>query len=146
MKVKTVEEIPQDLTSRDVLFMRTLLETRGSFRSFELWAAACDGESTGPRKVNRCQCAKGLQTMVALERALTLEFLMEASACHLQADGLGRIYQVEMGMVLWKYPRWGSWLLQPGIACPGLLQLGDRGPWLVDRLTGARDRGHVGWV
>ena len=127
--------------------MRLLLETRGSFRGFELWvAAACDGELTGHHKMNRSQCVKGLQTMAALERALTLEFLMSASACRLQADGLGRIYQVEIGMVLWKYPRWGSWLLQPGIACPGLLQLGDRGPWLVDRLTGARDRGHVGWV
>ena len=53
-KVKTIEEIPQTLTSCDFLFMRLLLETRGSFRGFESWAAAaCDGESTGHHKVNR---------------------------------------------------------------------------------------------
>ena len=130
---KTVQDSPASLIPRDVMLLRVMVETRGSFRDFESWASAALSS------MNRDQCKKGLVAMATLERTLTYEFLTRASACRLQADGQGRTYQVELGMVLWQFPPLGSWLLQPKMDRPWLLQLGDRGPWLIDRLICARE-------
>ncbi len=135
-EVKITHEMPARLTAGQFVLLRVMVETRGSFRDFERWAAAA---ADGDRVLNRDVCQQGVATMASVERALTRELLMSASACRLQADGLERIYQVEMGMVIWKFPQWGSWLLRSGRDRPWMRELGDRGPWLVDRVIGARE-------
>ena len=57
----------------------------------------------------------------------------------LQADGRKRVYQVEIGAVLWKFPaalQYQRGDLEKGgcISC-----LGERGPWIVERLIGMRE-------
>ena len=132
-------EAQSSFTARELTHVRVMVETRGSFRNFETWSSvAAKGNQAQALAMNRKQARCGLQAMAAVERALTQLLAMSASAFRLQADGLGRIYQVELGMVIWKWPTWGHWLHQLGDQ-PGLLQLGERGPWLVERVIGARE-------
>ncbi len=77
--------------------------------------------------------------MAAVEKDLTRDFLSQAVVCRLQADGLGRVYQVELGMLIWKLPSSLQELINVPHGYPGVRQLGDRGPWLVGRLICARE-------
>ena len=57
----------------------------------------------------------------------------------LQADGRNRVYQVEIGAVLWKFPvalQYHKEDLEQGgcISC-----LGEHGPWIVERLIGMHE-------
>ena len=152
MPVKTAVETPPLIQATDIVFLRVLVETRGSFRDFEAWvgasaalasvAAASTAHAESfrhARVMNRSFAKRGVETLAAVERALTHELAMASGAFRLQADGQGRTYQVELGMLLWRLPRWGSWLFQNQMACPWLIQLGDRGPWLVDRVICGRE-------
>ena len=78
--------------------VRTLLETRGSFRSFEAWTevAGC--------KESRRTCVRAVGAMAAVERTLTHEFIPAESVFRILADGLERTYQVELGTVVWDFP------------------------------------------
>eukprot|EP00959_Pyramimonas_sp_CCMP1952_P319605 6687515-Pyramimonas_sp.AAC.2 len=42
-------------------------------------------------------------------------------------------------MVLWRLPPALKWLAEPGVNLPWLQRLGERGPWLADRLIGATE-------
>ena len=65
--------------------------------------------------------------------------LKAGSIFRLQADGLDRTYQVEIGSVLWRLPfrleHWSSYGKQAG----WLQQLGPRGPWIVERIIGMQE-------
>ena len=126
------------LEALDFVFVRTLLETRGSFNNWDAWVAAAGGTSSG-RRPPVSECKRGFSTLASLERLVTHEVLKAGVAYWLQADGLGRTYQAGIGAVVWKFPASVAWLLQPGLHFSWLIQLGDRGPWLVERLLGARE-------
>ena len=126
------------LEASDFVFVRTLLETRGSFNDWDAWVAAAGGTSSG-RRPPVSECKRGFSTLASLERLVTHEVLKAGVAYWLQADGLGRTYQAGIGAVVWKFPASVAWLLQPGLHFSWLIQLGDRGPWLVERLLGARE-------
>ena len=83
--------------------LRTLLETQGSFSSLEKWVAAAQVEKPGIQKHNDVfkQC---LQTIVSYERFITKTLLERGSVFRLQADARKRVYQVQIGAVLWKFP------------------------------------------
>ena len=142
--LKTVTMTPSEqlgITAHEIAFLRVMVETRGSFRDFELWAAAAKpcGLASSPPPPSRARCKTVLQSMATFERQLTHQLMQAATSFRLQADGQGRIYQVEMGMVIWKLPRPFSWLLQPGQESPWLVQLGGRGPWLAERVICMRE-------
>ena len=131
---------------------RVLVETRGSFRDFGAWAtnvsavAVVANASAGSavptartRTLNRADAKASVATMASVERDVTHAFLAAATAFALAADGLGRTYQVNITMVIWKFPTHLQYLLQPGLPLPWLQTLGPRGPWLVDRMIGARE-------
>ena len=127
-------------TLRDLVLLRTLLETRGSFRDLDTWSRV-DGKDG---RLGRNACPRLLGTWAACEREVTRDVLQLGSVFRLAADGLGRTYQVELGAVLWTLPARLQWLLQlqPGmrdVSQPTVQQLGPKGPWLVDRLLSARD-------
>ena len=126
------------LEASGFVFVRTLLETRGSFQAWNAWVAAAGGAFSG-RRPPVSECKRGFSTLASLERLVTHEVLKAGVAYWLQADGLGRTYQAGIGAVVWKFPASVAWLLQPGLHFSWLLQLGDRGPWLVERLLGARE-------
>ena len=126
------------LEASDFVCVRTLLETRCAFRNWDAWVAAAGGTSSG-RRPPVSECKRGFSTLASLERLVTHEVLKAGVAYWLQADGLGRAYQAGIGAVVWKFPASVAWLLQPGLHFSWLLQLGDRGPWLVERLLGARE-------
>ena len=131
------------LDANAVTLLRAMTEVRGAFRDYEVWTkAAFAGRAEAKESVlmDRKEVKKGLDTMAAVERDVTYHLLQTANTCSLQADGLERIYQVEMGMVVWKIPKVCPWLHQLGThAPPWLEQLGERGPWVVHRLLSARE-------
>ena len=118
--------------------LRTLLETQGSFSSLEKWVAAAQVEKPGIQKHNDVfkQC---LQTIVSYERFITKTLLERGSVFRLQADARKRVYQVEIGAVLWKFPA----ALEPvraDLAKSGCIScLGARGPWVAERLIGMHE-------
>ena len=131
---------------------RVLVETRGSFHDFAVWAANVvvgspaanvQADSAVPtaqtRTLNRYDAKDAIVTMAAVERDVTHAFLKAGHAFALSADGLARIYQVGITMVIWKFPPLLRRLLQPVLKLTWLQALGPQGPWLVDRLIGARE-------
>ena len=77
--------------------------------------------------------------MVSYERFITKTLLERGSVFRLQADGRKRVYQVEIGAVLWKFPA----ALEPvraDLAKSGCIScLGARGPWVAERLIGMHE-------
>ena len=67
-------------------------------------------------------------TIAAYERLATQRFLREGTLFRLQADGLGRVYQVEIGTVIWKFPFSLRVYEQNVAAFRWLEQLGPKGP------------------
>ena len=102
------------LEASDFVFVRTLLQTRGSFSSWAAWVAASAGTSSA-RQPPLSECKRGFQTLASFERLVTQQVLKVGEAFWLQADGLGRAYQAAIGAVVWKFPTSLSWLLQPGL-------------------------------
>ena len=135
---KVTESVARDRRSA-FIHLRTLLETKGSFLSLELWAAAAQVEKTDHEKHSPDDFKKCLQTIVSYEQFITKTLLEHGTVFRLQADGRKRVYQVEVGAVLWKFPA----ALEPVradldkggcISC-----LGARGPWIVERLIGMHE-------
>ena len=124
---------------RAFIFSRTLLQTKGSFRSFEQWSAAAAAGDPAAAVATRWQCTRRLQTFAAYERFVTQLFLKAGSAHRLQADGLGRAYQVEIGTVVWRFPPSLRYFQDNCGQFPWLTALGDRGPWLVERVIGIHE-------
>ena len=121
------------------MLIRTLLETRGSFLSLDSWVGAASFGQSGAQKVSKHNLNNALHTMAAYERFTTRVLLRNGSVFRLQADGRKRVYQVEIGAVLWKFPaalQYQRGDLEKGgcISC-----LGDRGPWIAERLIGMRE-------
>ena len=131
------------LNAQAIASLRAMIETRGSFSSYAVWVkAAVAGRAKMQEQFlkNRQECKKGLDSMAAVERELTHQLLQTSDVFSLQADGLERVYQVELGMVLWRLPPACSWLHQLGTkSAPWLEKLGERGPWLAHRLLSARE-------
>ena len=90
--VVVTESVVRDRRSA-FIHLRTLLETRGSFSSLAMWAAAAQVESHDDFK-------KCLQTMGSYERFITKTLLEGGSVFRLQDDGRSRVYQLETGAVL----------------------------------------------
>jgi len=65
--------------------------------------------------------------------------LSKGSVFRLQADGRKRVYQVEIGAVLWKFP--AALQDQRGdLEKRGCISsLGERGPWIAERLIGMHE-------
>ena len=121
------------------ILLRTLLETRGSFLSLESWVTAAQVGSPGIQKQSQDHFKQCLQTMVSYERFITKTLLESGSVFRLQADGRKRVYQVEIGAVLWKFPVAlepvrGDLVKSGCISC-----LGARGPWVMERLIGMHE-------
>ena len=122
------------------LFARTLLETRGSFRKFESWTKAASSGDSGIQVRSRRIAAEHTATLAKYEQLATHRFfLREGSVFRLQADGLKRVYQVEIGTLLWKFPSSLRVYAENVSSFRWIEELGPRGPWLVDRVIGARD-------
>ena len=125
---------------RAFLFSRVLLETKGTFRNFEQWsAAAVTGDSAAASVASRWQCTRRLKTIAEYERLVTQIFLKAGTAHRLQADGLGRTYQVEIGTVLWRFPASLRYFQDNCGRFSWLTSLGDKGPWLVERVIGMHE-------
>ena len=134
------------ITFSHLVVQRTLLRAGGSFRDFNRFAksAALTGTAElckgGDRRVSRQLC----DTFAKLERQVTFQFLSEGSVFRLAADGRQAMYQVQIGTLLWKWPR-GLGHLRPGDSAASLpewleqLGEGSKGPWLVERVIGARE-------
>ena len=82
---------------------RALLETSGSFKSLDGWLAALAGEERHTLE-SKWHCTRLVSTMAEFEKAVTNRVLREGSVFRLQADGLDRHYQVEIGAVLRSLP------------------------------------------
>ena len=124
---------------RAVIAARTLLETHGSFRSFETWRDAVRSETERQAFESSWHCKKLVETMASYERVLTFNLLKEGAAFRLEADALDRTYQVEIGTVLWSLPSALQDLPKHGVQAGWLQVLGPRGPWLVERIIGMRE-------
>ena len=68
--------------------------------------------------------------------------MREGAVFRLQADGLDRTYQIEIGTVLWALPAFLKHLLLHGEQGGWLEVLGPRGPWIVERIIGMREFPH----
>ena len=79
---------------------RTLLETASSFRSYTVWRDALESEAHRQALNSEWHCRQLVQSMARYERVLTFNLLKEGAVLRLQADGLERTYQVEIGTVL----------------------------------------------
>jgi len=79
------------------------LETSGSFRSFDVLRDALVGEERQALE-SHWHCKRLVSTMAHYEKELTHRLLREGAVFRLQADGLERAYQVEIGTVLWSLP------------------------------------------
>ena len=116
-----------------------MLETRGSFRDFESWTAAASSGNSGIQVGSRRIASEHTATLAKYEQLTTQRFLQEGSIFRLQADGLKRVYQVEIGTLLWKFPTSLRVYIENVSSFRWIEELGPKGPWLVDRVIGARD-------
>ena len=128
----------QTAGSRAVVAVRALLETSGSFRSLNVWFAALAGEGRQALE-SEWHCKRLVRTMAEYERALTHRILKEGAVFRLQADGLERTYQVEIGTLLWSLPAALQHLPSHGEQAGWLHVLGPRGPWIVERIIGMQE-------
>ena len=68
--------------------------------------------------------------------------MREGAVFRLQADGLERTYQIEIGTVIWSWPAGLKPLQAHGVKQGWLEVLGPRGPWIVERLIGMQEFPH----
>jgi hypothetical protein len=121
--------------------VRALLETSGSFESFDVFVAALAGEDRQALQ-SKWHCKRFLSTMAQYEKELTDRVLKEGAVFRLEADGLDRTYQVEISIVLWSLPALLRHLPSHGEKAGWLHQLGPRGPWIVERIIGMQEFPH----
>ena len=118
---------------RALVAVRTLLETSGSFNSLDVWLDALFGDDRQALE-SSWHCKRLVQTMAKYEKELTQRLLREGAVFRLQADGLDRTYQIEIGTVLWTLPAFLKHLPSHGEQEGWLEVLGPRGPWIVERI------------
>ena len=123
---------------RAVVAVRALLETAGSFRSFDVWRDALGGAERQALE-SQWHCKRLVSTMAQYEKELTHRVLREGAVFRLEADGLDRIYQVEIGSVLWSLPAFLKDLPAHGEQAGWLEVLGPRGPWIIERIIEAQE-------
>ena len=133
--VAVTESVARDRRSA-FIHVRTLLETKVSCSSLKKWVAAAHVDN---KDIQNYDFKKCFQTMVSYEQLITKTLLEHGSVFRLQADGRKRVYQVEIGAVLWKFPV----ALEPvraDLAKSGCIScLGARGPWVAERLIGMHE-------
>ena len=78
-------------------------------------------------------CRKSRAAFVSTMSRYTQRFLDKGSVYRIQADGLGCVYQVELGILLWNSPSSLEIFRQNAQQFPWLETLGPREPWLVER-------------
>ena len=81
---------------RGCIGVRALLETKGSFRSFDTWRGALLGEERQALE-SSWHCKRLVGTMAKHETQITHRLLKAGAVFRLQADGLDRTYQIEIG-------------------------------------------------
>ena len=126
---------------RALVAVRALLETAGSFRSLDVWLDALLGEDRQALE-SRWHCKRLVTSMAKYEKELTHRLLREGAVFRLQADGLDRTYQVEIGIILWTLPAFLKHLPSHGEQGGWLEVLGPRGPWIVERIIGMQEFPH----
>jgi hypothetical protein len=137
-EVASSKSLQRESDAQAVLAARALLETSGSFRSLDVWINALGSEDR-PALESHWRCKRWVTTMAFYEKELTRRVLREGAVFRLQADGLERTYQIEIGTVIW------SWLaglkpLQAHGEKQGWLEvLGPRGPWIVERIIAMQE-------
>ena len=127
--------------SQALVATRALLETHGSFRSLDVWINAL-GREDRPALESTWRCRRWVNTMAFYEKELTRRALREGAVFRLQADGLERHYQVEIGTVIWSWPAALKPLQAHGEKQGWLEVLGPKGPWIVERLIGMQEFPH----
>ena len=126
---------------RALVAVRALLETSGSFNSLDVWLDALVGDDRQALE-SSWHSKRLVQTMAQYEKELTRRLLREGAVFRLQADGLDRTYQIEIGTVLWTLPAFLKHLPLHGEQGGWLEVLGPRGPWIVERIIGMREFPH----
>ena len=129
---------PQSTGYRAIVATRALLETAGSFRSFDVWIEALAGEERQALE-SHWHCKRLVRTMASQEKEITRRILRDGSIFRLEADGLDRTYQVEIGTVLWSLPSSLKQLPAHGVQSGWLEVLGPQGPWIVERIIGMQE-------
>ena len=124
---------------RAVVAARTLLETHGSFHSYTKWRDAVASEAHRQALNSEWHCRQLVQSMARYERLLTFNLLKEGAVFRLQADGLERTYQVEIGTVLWALLACLQHLPAHGEPSGWAQALGPRGPWIFERIIGCHE-------
>ena len=124
---------------RAVIAVRTLLETSSSYSSFDKWRDALVTDNQRQALESKWHCKRLVSTMALHERDLTQRLLRAGAAFRLQADGLERTYQVEIGTVIWSLPAFLKDSIAHGEAAGWLEALGPKGPWIVERIIGMRE-------
>ena len=128
------DQAPSDLMP---LALRIMLDTRGWFGDFHAWSWAALEEYLPDEGHAGQLSAKGFKTyfdsMVQYERFTTKALMEAASVYRLAADARARVYEVEIGAVLWKFP---AKLRHRQSTLGKMESLGGQGPWIVSRLVG----------
>ena len=133
---------PQPTNCRAIVATRALVETRGSFGSFEVLRDALVGKDEREALESQWHLKRLTTTMAQYEKVLTQRLLREGAVFRLKADGLARTYQVEIGTVLWSLPAFLKDLPAHGEQAGWLEVLGPRGPWIVERIIGMQEFPH----
>jgi hypothetical protein len=98
---------PNGAGYRALVAVRALLETSGSFHSFDVWLDAL-GIEERPALASHWHCKRLVTTMAHNEKEVTHRLLREGAVFRLQADGLDRTYQVEIGTLVCIRRSWRS--------------------------------------
>jgi hypothetical protein len=120
---------------RAVAAARALLETAGSFHSFDVLRDALGGDERKAME-SSWHCKRLVSMMAQYEKDLTHRLLRDGAVFRLQADGLDRTYQVEIGTVIWSLSSDLEHVLTHGERARWLEVLGPRGPCIVERIIG----------
>ena len=99
----SIRTLQPTICDRAVVAARALLETAGSFHSYDVLLDALVGEDRQTLE-SHWHLKRLVSTMVVYEKELTHRLLREGAGVRLQADGFDRTYQVEIGTVLWSLP------------------------------------------
>ena len=118
---------------------RTLLENHGSFHSYTAWRNALVHEADRQALNSEWHIRQLARAMARYERVVTYNLLKEGAVFRLQADGLERTYQVEIGTVLWALPACLQHLPAHGEPSGWAQALGPRGPWIFERIIGCHE-------
>ena len=128
--------VGEGLTAAHVLFQRELIAHGGSFESFSRFCktAKFAGADLGFGSVGP-KISKQLTAVLAdMETMITGALLRNTSVLGFMQDALGSHVACRLRMVVWKLPRCVEAALD-GLLPRGVLALGPRGPWCVDRLA-----------